>query len=63
LIHRIFGPARLEIEIMDRLGRPIVPREWFLVPLFVIDQAVKEIKEGTITKYRYDPKSASLMKH
>jgi hypothetical protein len=29
----------------------------------VIDQAVKEIKEGTITKYRYDPKSASLMKH
>ena len=62
LIHRIFGPARLEIEIMDRLGRPIVPREWFLVPLFVIDQAVKEIKEGTITKYRYDPASASLVK-
>jgi hypothetical protein len=29
--------------------------------LFVIDQAVKEIKEGTITKYRYDPQSASLI--
>jgi len=33
LIHRIFEPARLEIEIMDRLGRPVVAREYFLVPL------------------------------
>jgi Meiotically up-regulated gene 113 len=61
LIHRVFGPARLEIEIMDRLGRPIVPREWFLVPLFVIDESVQKIKDGSITKYVYDPKSASLV--
>jgi len=60
LIHRVFGPARLEIEIMDRLGRPIVPREWFLVPLFVIDEAVQRIKNGSITQSVYDPKSASL---
>ena len=60
LIHRVFGPARLEIEIMDRLGRPIVPREWFLVPLFVIDEAVHRIKDGSITQSVYDPKSASL---
>ena len=33
LIHRIFEPARLEIEIMGRLGRPVVAREYFLVPL------------------------------
>ena len=61
LIHRVFGPARLEIEIMDRLGRPIVPREWFLVPLFVIDEAVQRIKDGSITQSVYDPKSASLV--
>ena len=35
LIHRIFDPARLDIEIKDRFGNPVVPREWFLVPLFV----------------------------
>lgn len=60
LIHRIFEPARLEIEIMDRFGRPVVPREWFLVPLFAIKEAVERIKDGTIAKYVYDPKTADL---
>ncbi len=63
LIHRIFDPARLDIEIKDRFGNPVIPREWFLVPLFVIDDAVEKIKDGTITGYVYDPKSASLVKH
>jgi hypothetical protein len=61
LIHRFFEPARLDIEIKDRFGNPVVPREWFLVPLFVIDEAVEKIKNGTISQYRYDPKSASLV--
>lgn len=61
LIHRIFEPARLDIEILDRFGRPIVPREWFLVPLFVIKEAVERIKDGTISGYRYDPDSAALL--
>ena len=60
LIHRIFEPARLEIEIMDRFGRPVVPREWFLVPLFVIKEAVDRIKDGTISGFQYDPESAAL---
>ncbi len=61
LIHRIFGPARLDIEIKDRFGQPVIPREWFLVPIFVVDQAVDMIKDGTITGYRYDPKAAKLV--
>jgi hypothetical protein len=61
LIHRVFDPARLDIEIKDRFGQPIVPREWFLVPLFVIDEAVEKIRAGTISNFRYDPKSASLV--
>jgi hypothetical protein len=60
LLHRIFEPARLDIEIMDRFGRPVVPREWFLVPLFVIKDAVEKIKDGTITDYFYDKTEASL---
>jgi hypothetical protein len=62
LIHRIFHPARLEIEIADRFGRPVVPREWFLVPLFVVDEAVERIRNGTIADYVYDPKQAALVK-
>ncbi|MGJ5048340.1 GIY-YIG nuclease family protein [Bradyrhizobium oligotrophicum] len=60
IIHRVFAPARLDIIINDRMGNPIVPREWFLVPLFVIDEVVQKIKDGTITGYVYDPKTAAL---
>lgn len=61
LIHRVFGAARLQIEIIDRFGRPVVPQEWFLVPLFVIDEALQRIKDGTITDYKYDPEQAKLV--
>lgn len=60
VIHRIFGPARLDIEIKDRFGNPVIPREWFLVPLFVIDQAIEKIRDGSITGYIYDPQTAAL---
>jgi len=62
LIHRIFDPARLDIEIKDRFGNPVIPREWFLVPVFVIDDAVEKIRDGTITHYIYDPKAARLVR-
>jgi len=61
LIHRVFGPARLDIEIKDRFGNPVRPREWFLVPLHVIDQAIEKIRDGTITRYSYDKHAASLV--
>lgn len=62
LIHRIFGNAQLDIQIADRFGRPVTPREWFLVPLFVIDEAVQKIKDGTITQFRYDLEQARLVR-
>lgn len=61
LIHRIFDPARVDIEVKDRFGQPIVPREWFLVPVFVIDEAIEKIRDGTITRFAYDPKIARLV--
>lgn len=61
LIHRIFVKAQLDIQIADRFGRPTSPREWFLVPLFVIDNAVEKIRDGTITGYEYDPERAELV--
>lgn len=60
LLHRLFEPARLEITLADRFGNPVSPREWFLVPLFVIDEAIERIRDGTITGYRYEPAQASL---
>lgn len=61
LLHRIFEPARLEIVLQDRFGHPVSPREWFLVPLFVIDEAIDRIRDGSIAHYTYDPATASLV--
>ena len=61
LIHRVFEPARLDIEVKDRFGRPVLPREWFLVPRFVIDEAVDKIRDGSIKDFTYDPVTAALV--
>lgn len=53
LLHRFFKSAQLNVEIKDRLGNPIDPREWFLVPLFVIDEAIQRIKDGSIIDCSY----------
>ena len=62
LIHRVFDPVQVDIEIRDRFGNPVKPREWFLIPLFVMDEVVERIKDGTITQYVYEPTTARLVK-
>ena len=61
LIHRFFEPAKLNIEIKDRFGNPVVPREWFLVPLFIIDESIEKIRDGSIVNYRYDPNLGKIV--
>lgn len=60
LLHRVFERARLEVEIKDRFGHPVTPREWFLVPLFAIDEAVEKIRTGSIKGLIYDPATAGF---
>jgi hypothetical protein len=62
LLHRIFAAAQIDITIEDRFGNPVRPREWFLVPLSVIDEAVDAIKDGSIMQLIYDPTQAKLVK-
>jgi len=61
VLHKFFNCANLDIQINDRFGNPVVPQEWFFVPLFVIDEVVEKIKDGTISKYSYDKNTASLV--
>lgn len=61
LIHKVLQPARLDIKIDDRFGRPFAPQEWFLVPAFTIDEVVERIKDGTINGFIYDPEQALLV--
>jgi Meiotically up-regulated gene 113 len=63
LFHRLFSSAQLDLVIHDRFGKPVKPKEWFLVPLQVIDQAVKYLRDGSIVDFTYDTKTASLLKN
>ena len=60
IFHRLFGAAQLDLTIEDRFGNPVKPREWFLVPLQVIDEAVQRIRDGSIADVVYDPQTAQL---
>ena len=61
LIHRVLNPVRFDVEIPDRFGKPVRPREWFLVPLPVIDDIVDRIADGTLSGMTYDPSTAGLI--
>ena len=61
LVHHFFGEARLDIEITDRFGKVIKPREWFLLPLQVIEQAIPLMVDGSILRYRYDHRSCTIV--
>lgn len=61
LFHRLFGAVQLDLTIEDRFGHAVKPREWFLVPLTVIDDAVLRIRDGSITAVVYDPSTARLI--
>ena len=63
VIHKIFASAQLDLEIKDRFGKPVRPKEWFLVPISVIDEAIERIRDRTITQAVYDPKEAKLVKN
>jgi hypothetical protein len=62
LLHKFFGTARLDLELKDRFGAGVEPREWFLVPFQVIEEAVERLKDGSITEYRYDPETARVVR-
>jgi hypothetical protein len=61
LLQKFFGSARLDLELKDRFGSQVEPREWFLVPLPVIDEAIERMKDGSISNFRYDPETARLV--
>lgn len=62
VFHKLFSSAQIDISIEDRFGHPVKPREWFLVPINVIDEAVKRVIDGSITKFIYDTKTAMLVR-
>lgn len=54
LLHRFFAKACLNIDIFDKRHQRITPREWFVVPLPIIDEAINMLINGSIVNYIYD---------
>jgi hypothetical protein len=61
LLHGFFASARLDLELKDLFGLAVEPREWFLVPLPVVEETIQKLIEGTIGDFRYDPKAAHIL--
>jgi hypothetical protein len=57
LMHSFFGESCLDIEIADKTGTLCKPREWFIVPINVIEQAINLLVSGEIISYCYDQDS------
>ena len=60
LLHRVFRKAQFDAKIIDRFGKAIYPREWFLVPLPIIDEVIEKIKDKSLPKYEYEPQEGRL---
>ena len=64
LLHKFFGKVCLEVDVFDKYGKRYTPREWFIAPLGVIEEAIELIISGEIINYGYDDetKLISLLK-
>ncbi len=60
LVHKFFSNSCLDIDIVDEKGDVHRPREWFVAPLEVIEEAVELIINGKVIDYRYDEVSESI---
>lgn len=57
LLHTFFAKVALDVELVDKKGRPYSPKEWFVAPLAVIEQAIELLRTGAILNYRYNPET------
>ena len=61
LIHKVLRSAQLDLNIEDRFGKAVKPKEWFLVSIDVINQVIDHIRNGTVESVYYDVDQARLI--
>lgn len=62
LLHQLFDAVKFEVTITDSNGKVHKPKEWFVVPLNIIDTVIEKIMDGTILEYIYNPQMECLEK-
>ena len=61
LLHNFFGNSCLELDVFDEKGKRHSPREWFIAPIEVIEQAIELIINGKIVKYKFDAENMTII--
>ena len=61
LLHKFFGSACLNVDVFDLKGQRHTPREWFIAPLYVIEQAIHLTISGEIIDFAYDSKRTLII--
>lgn len=62
IIHQLFNAVNLQISITDDKGGKHKPKEWFIVPLHIINTVIEKIMDGSIIDYTYNPQMECLEK-
>lgn len=61
LLHNFFGNSCLELDVFDEKGKRHTPREWFIAPIEVIEQAIELIINGEIIHYKFDAENMTIV--
>ena len=61
LLHTFFREAQADIQIPDRFGNMVKPKEWFFLPLSTIKTAITLLKDDTIRDYVYNPERVEIV--
>lgn len=60
IIHSFFAKACLNLDVFGEDGKRYNPREWFILPLTVIEEAIAYIISGEISQYQFDNTSRTI---
>ncbi len=63
LIHKVFSSRCLDIKIADKGGNLKQPKEWYIVPIRVIEQAIELIINKQIQNYKFDHLQNKIVKN
>jgi len=60
LLHHVLDAVQMQFSIKDRSGNLCHPKEWYVVPLPVINAIIGKINDGSITNYTYNAQQQCL---
>lgn len=62
LLHQFFASACFVIDLFNENGQRIIPREWFVIPFDIMEEAIQLILREEIINYKYDNGSKMIIK-